>query len=393
MKKNQKQICSRCILDSDIPGIAFDEHGICNYCKIHDEMDRQHPLNRQGKKELKKIIKEIKIKGKGKKYDCLIGVSGGTDSTYCLYLAKKLGLRPLAVHMDNGWDSELAVSNIEQACRKLAIDLETKVLDWEAFKKIQLAFIKASVPEIETPTDLAIRPVLCKIAAEEGISYIINGQNFRTEGKIPLTWAYSDNRYISYVCRKFGENIDLKSYPRFTFKDFLYYGFIKKVKTIRILQYIDYRKDKVKNLLARQLDWRDYGGKHSESIFTRFLQCYILPQKFHIDKRKIHLSAEVRSGHLSRRLALARLKKPPITPEQAQNDQKYIIKKLNLTQEKFEKIMHDPPKTFLDYPSYFPLMYFFRSLIRIIYRVLEPTTPPLLVALDHLKILKPPKGI
>ncbi len=390
MKKNKnivkKQVCRRCILDSNIPSISFNNEGICNYCEIHDEMDAQHPLNKQGKKELHKIIKEIKAKGKGKKYNCIIGVSGGVDSTYCLYLAKKLGLRPLAVHMDNGWDSELAVSNIEKTCRKLGVDLETKVLDWEVFKELQLAFLKASIPEIETPTDLAIRPILCQVAAKEGISYIINGQNFRTEGKIPLTWAYADNRYINYIYKKFGKNKKLNNYPKFTIKEYFYYGFIKRIKTVRILQYMDYRKDQVKKLLIKELDWKDYGGKHSESIFTRFLQNYILIKKFNIDKRKIHISAEVRSGHLSRFSAFKKINQEPITVEQAQSDQKYILKKLNLTEKEFDKIMISKPKTFLDYPSYFSLMRLFRSLIKIVYRVLEPTTPPLIVALDHMKI-------
>src|SRR3989338_8841756 len=198
--------CTRCVLDVKVPEIKFDNSGLCNYCKIYEYLEQQYPLNKNSDKKFREIVEKIKRDGKNKKYDCLIGVSGGADSTYILYVVKKLGLRPLALHLDNGWNSEIAVSNIERATNKLNIDLKTVVLDWEEFKDLQIAFLKASVPDVEIPTDHAIEAILYKVANEEGIKYIFQGHNFRTEGKIPINWGYGDARYIKSVYQLFGKN-------------------------------------------------------------------------------------------------------------------------------------------------------------------------------------------
>ena len=376
------KICSRCILDSNVPGITFDDRGVCNYCKIHDEIEKQHPLNETGQQKLNEIIEEIKSRGKDKKYDCILGVSGGTDSTYMLYMAKKLGLRPLAVHMDNGWNSEIAVTNIKNAITKLGIDLHTVVLDWEEFKDLQIAFLKASTPDVEIATDHAIEAVLYRVAAEEDVHYIVQGHSFRSEGKIPVLWGYGDWRYIKSVYKKFGKNKKLKNFQKLSLFDFMYYFTIKRIKEIRLLYFMDYRKEEAKKILKDELGWRDYGGKHYESIYTRFIQSYLLPRKFNIDKRKVHFSALIRSGQMTRDEAFEKIKEPPISEEQAREDREYVIKKLGLTEEEFKEILSAEPKTFLDYPTYYPVIKRLRVPIRLAYRFVSPSTPAFLLLKD-----------
>lgn len=233
MDNKIKKICTRCICDTTIQGITFDAEGVCNYCHEYDERDRNYPLNDEGQSKLQIIIKNIKERGKGKEYDCIIGASGGTDSTYCLYLAKEWGLRPLAVHFDNGWNSEISVSNIKNATSKLDIDLFTWVADWEEFKDLQTAFLKASVPEADMPTDIAYLSVLYNCAIKEGLRYIITGSNFRTEGNQPPAWGYGDGKYIQSVYRMFGKQKKLQKIPNHTITDLIYYHFIKKIQLIK----------------------------------------------------------------------------------------------------------------------------------------------------------------
>lgn len=354
MANNQK-ICSRCILDTTVPSIRFDEKGVCNYCKIHDEMEKKYPLNEQGQQRLNQLVNEIKSKGKNNEYGCVVGISGGTDSTYCLYLAKKLGLRPLAVHLDNGWNSDIAVNNMEKAVTKLDIDLKTVTCDWKEFKNLQISFLKASVPDAEIPTDIAIHSVLYQVAAEEGIHYIINGHSFRAEGTTPLGWTYMDGRYIKSVNKKFWET-KMKSFPNLTISNLLYYVFVKRIKTVRLLYYLDYRKEDTKKILEKELGWEYYGGHHFESIYTRFVASYLLPEKFNIDKRKIEYSALVRSNQMTRDEALEKIKEPPISEAQLREDRDYVIKKLGLTEAEFEEILSAKPKTFLDYPTYYSII-------------------------------------
>lgn len=376
------KICSRCILDSNVPGITFDDRGVCNYCKIHDEIEKQHPLNETGQQKLNEIIEEIKSRGKDKKYDCILGVSGGTDSTYILYMAKKLGLRPLAVHVDNGWNSEIAVTNIKNAITKLDIDLHTVVLDWEEFKDLQIAFLKASVPDVEIATDHAIEAVLYRVAAEEDVHYIVQGHSFRSEGKIPVLWGYGDWRYIKSVYKTFSKTKRLKNFPKLSLFDFMYYFTIKRIKEIRLLYFMDYRKEEAKKILKDELGWRDYGGKHYESIYTRFIQSYLLPKKFNIDKRKVHFSALIRSGQMTRDEAFEKIKEPPISEVQAREDREYVIKKLGLTEEEFKEILSAELKTFLDYPTYYPVIKRLRVPIRLAYRFVSPSTPAFLLLKD-----------
>jgi len=355
------QRCTHCISDTTIPDIRFDENGVCNYCKIHDELEKEFPRGDAGKRKLDAVIEQIRLSGRGKPYDCVLGVSGGRDSTYTLYLAAKLGLRPLAVHFDNGWNSEIAVSNIKNAVSRLKIDLYTHVADWEEFKSLQVSFLKASVSDAEVPTDVAIFGTLHQAAAREGIRYIINGHSFRTEGVVPIGWTYMDGRYIKSIHRLFGGK-RLKTVPNFTMFDLLHYTLIKRIRVVPLLNYVEYRHEQVQAILEKELGWQYYGGHHHESYYTHFFQSFYLPTKFNIDKRLLEYSALVRSGYLSREDALEKMK------EEYKYDQdlvQYTVKKMCLSQDEFTDIMARPRKSFKDYPTYYPLMNVFRYPVKI----------------------------
>ncbi len=347
-------ICTRCVLDTTVPEIKFDEQGICNYCKIHDELEKKYPLGEEGEKRLNEIVNQIKEDGKDKKYDCIIGVSGGRDSTYTLYMAKKLGLRPLAVHFDNGWNSEIAVNNIQKSTTKLGVDLYTHVADWEEFKDLQIAFLKASVPDAEIPTDYVIISVLYEMALKEGVKYFIVGHNFRTEGTSPIGWTYMDGRYIENVHKLFGRKKEIKSFPIVNLPKLLNYMFVKGIREIRLLEYVDYNRKKINEVLSDELGWVYYGGHHHESIYTQFFQSYYLTKKFNIDKRKKDYSGMVRSGQMTREEALSEIQGKPYPVDQEIVE--YAINKLGLSKEEFKKIMDNPNKSFQDYPSYYPLI-------------------------------------
>lgn len=354
------QICSRCVMDDTVPGIQFDENGICTFCKIHDELEKKYPLNDETPIKLKKLVDKIKNDGRGKKYDCIVGVSGGRDSTYTLYNTVKLGLRPLAVHFDNGWNSELAVQNIKNACAKLNVDLYTLVADWEEFKDLQKSFLKASVPDGEVPTDWVITSVLYKVAYQEKLKYFIGGHSFRTEGTTPLTWTYQDGKYVKSIQKLYGEK-QVKSFPIMNMWEYIFYS-LYGIRYIRLLYYLPYNEKQVLETLSNELDWKNYGSKHFESTYTTFYQSYILTRKFNIDKRKIHYSALIRSGQLSREKALELLQKD--TFEGGLEMIEYNIKKLGLSSKEFENIMKSPVKSFKNYPSYFTLIKRLEPLIK-----------------------------
>lgn len=356
------KICSRCVLDTTVPDIWFDENGVCKYCKIHDEMEKSHPMGSEGQQKIERTVEKIKKSGKGKDYDCIVGMSGGRDSTYTLNLAVKLGLRPLVVHLDNGWNSEIAVSNIKKATEKLGVDLHTWVADWEIFKDLQLSFLKASVPDAEIPTDYAIYSVLFKMAVDKGIKYIIEGHSFRTEGTSPLGWTYMDGRYIKSVHKQFGK-LKLKNFPVLSLSQLLNNVFIKRIKYFRPLEYIDYRHKEVNKILADELDWQYYGGHHHESVYTEFFQSYLLPKKFNIDKRKTEYSALIRSGQRTREDALKEIreKEYAFNPEIVE----FTLSKLGLSQAEFDNIFQAKIKSFKDYPTYMPLIKKFRLPIRL----------------------------
>lgn len=337
-------------MDTTDPEIEFDDRGVCNHCRRCDEVLRKKAL---GEKRLRELVEKIIKEGEGKKYDCVMGVSGGVDSSYVAYMAKKLGLRPLAVHLDNGWDAELAVDNIEKILKKLDIDLYTHVIDWEEFKDLQLSYIKASVVDIEVATDHAIFALLYEVAEKQGVKYILSGSNVATEAIMPSSWAYkkTDLRNLKSIHGKWGEK-KLETYPKIGLFQWLYYRLVKGIRYVPFLNYMEYNKAEAKRVLQEELGWKDYGGKHHESVFTKFYQSYILPEKFGIDKRKAHLSTLICSGQISREEALAELEKPLYDREELERDRKYVLKKLGLAEKEFEDIMQAPIKKHEDYKTY-----------------------------------------
>lgn len=348
------QVCSKSVMDTIAdPDILFDSQGVCSYYYDYQEKAKLRLFNNdKNKSKLDEIVLKIKAEGKRNEYDCIIGVSGGVDSTYVAYFVKQLGLKPLAVHFDNGWNSELAVKNIEHVLNKLGIDLFTYVIDWEEFKSLQLAFLKASTPDGEIPTDHAITALLFQVATEKNVKYIINGNNFATESVMPLTWSYGhiDWQYIRWVNKTFGTR-KLKNYPFITPLKYFYYTVVKRIKIVSILNYVSYRKNEAMRVLKEELGWKYYGGKHYESVYTRFFQGYILPEKFQIDKRRAHLSTLIFSGQLTRDEALTELGKPIYPEGLLEEDKMFVNKKFELSTPAFHEIMSLPRKTFRDYPN------------------------------------------
>lgn len=347
--------CTRCIMDTSDPEITFDDKGVCKHCYRYDDiLDSRVFRGPEAETKLNALVESIKKTGKNKEYDCIIGVSGGVDSTYVAYLTKQLGLKPLAIHFDNGWNSELAVSNIEKTLDKLGIDLYTYVIDWDVFSDLQKAYLKASTPDGEIPTDHAINALLFKEASKRGIKHIISGMNFATESMAVRMWSYghSDWTYIKDVYKKHGSGLSLKKYPHFNFRNLFNWTFIKKIKVVSILNYIEYNKANTVELLQKELGWIKYEGKHYESVYTRFYQGYILPEKFNVDKRIGHLSDLIRAGQTTREQALEDIKND-IYPskELLAQDKEFMYKKFNYSKEEFEQIMNLPPKTFLDYKN------------------------------------------
>lgn len=360
--ENTNNICSRCIMDTTVPCITFDESGVCNYCKMQDKLVKKYPSGEEGTKKLSNIIQKIKYEGRNNPYDCIVGVSGGTDSTYTLYLAKKYGLRPLAVHFDNGWNSEIAVSNIKNAVSKLDVDLYTHVADWEEFKDLQISFLKAAVPDAEIPTDYIIISVLHEVAKKEGIKYIVDGHSFRAEGTTPIGWSYQDGRYIQSVHKIFGKQ-KITSFPILSLSKLMYYSFVKGIRHVRPLEYMHYSKREAKEILKKELSWKDYGGHHHDSIYTQFFQSYYLINKFNIDKRKREYSARIRSNVMTRQEALKKITSNPYPVDYEIVN--YTISKLGFTKNEFDTIMRAPIKTFLDYPTYFQIIQRFRFPIKV----------------------------
>lgn len=347
------QVCTRCIMDDTVKGIVFDDKGVCTFCHIHDELEASFPMDAETPKRLQELVAKIKKDGKNKKYDCVLGVSGGRDSTYTLVEAVRLGLRPLAVHFDNGWNSDLAVQNIKNVCQKLNVDLYTHVADWEEYKDLQRSFLSSSTPDAEVPTDWVIFSVLFREAAREGVKYIIHGHSFRTEGTTPLTWTYMDGKYVNYIHKKFGK-LKIKSFPVMSMIDYLYYTFIRRIRQVRMLYYLPYNEEEILEKLTKEVGWQSYGGKHHESKYTGFFQSFILTRKFNIDKRKLHYSALLRNGQMTREEALAKVQKDPYDGGKETLD--YCLKKLDYTHDEFETIMNEKPKLFLDYKSYYSLV-------------------------------------
>jgi len=352
------QICSKTVMDSIAdPDISFDENGVSNYWKeYHEVASKQLIHGEEGLQLWESKINEIKEAGKNKKYDCIIGVSGGVDSTYIAYLVKKAQLRPLVVHFDNGWNSETAVRNINNIINYLDADLYTLVVDWEEFRDLQRAYIRAGVVDIEVLTDHAIITTLYKLASKYKLKYVISGANIETEWLLPKNWIYNkiDSINLKDIHSKYGE-VPLKTYPLFTILKKKYYNNLKKLEFVYPINFLSYNKAEVKKLIQDEIGWEDYGGKHHESIFTKFYQNYILPTKFKIDKRKAHLSNLILSGQISREEALEELKQPLYDENELSRDKEFVVKKLGFSMEEFDEIMKEEPRSHYDYQTEGPI--------------------------------------
>ncbi|UTW62653.1 N-acetyl sugar amidotransferase [bacterium SCSIO 12741] len=377
------KVCNRCVLDESVPDIKFDKSGECNYCKAHDLLSADYPLGEKGKADWEALVAEMKKNGKGKQFDCIVGVSGGTDSTYLLLLAKEMGLRPLAVTFDNGWHSEIAVNNIKKALDILNIELRTYVMNWDEMKGIHRSFMKASLPWPDGTTDIGITSALYRIAAKEGVKHVLIGHDFRSEGKQPEEWTYVDAKMVKHIARK--NKVKLKSYPNLTMFDYLYYGMVKGIKNVRPFWYLPYDKPAAKKIIEEKVDWEYYGGHHHENIFTKFIISYWLPKKFGFDKRKVTLSALVRSGMMEREDALKELAQPPYDPEQMEEDREYVMKKLDISEEEFQEMWNAPNKKFTDYPSYFPFYNRYKKLILWVFKYILPFKPMTAYDVDEME--------
>lgn len=354
MPNLNKLVCKRCIMDSiNDPDILINDHGVCNHCITFDFEFNKLPKGINREKELDSIIKKIKLKGIGKNYDCLLGVSGGVDSSYLAYLCSIYGLRPLIIHFDNGWNSELSVLNIQNLLDKLGFDFETLVINWDEFKDLQLSYFKAGVVDLEFPTDHAILASMFKIAKKHNIKFVLSGHNVVTEGNyLPKSWVHSKLDYLNLkdIHKQYG-SIKLKTYPYLSFIKRLYNFYNSQFEYIQLLNLVDYNKFEVKKKLVSELSWKDYGGKHFESIFTRFYQGYILPNKFNIDKRVFHYSCLVQSEQITREHAIKLLQEPIYDKNLLESDKKYVLKKLNFNEATFEDYMRAPIRKHNEFKS------------------------------------------
>lgn len=339
------QVCTNCIMDSTDPEICFDEMGVCNHCNyFKNNIIPAWDLKSGSADNLDNTISKIKDYGRGKPYDCILGLSGGVDSSYLAVKAAQWGLRPLVVHVDAGWNSELAVMNIQQICQRLGFDLITHVIDWPTMRDLQLAFMKSNLANQDVPQDHAFFAALYNYANKEKIKYVLSGSNFATESILPQAWGYDamDATHLKSVHKKFGRK-NLKRFPILGFYDFYFkYPYVKKMEIIKPLNMIDYSKELAIQELESNYGWRYYGGKHYESRWTRFFQGYYLPHKFGYDKRKAHLASLVVTGEISRENALQQLSKPLYDPVLLREDKEFVSKKLGITIDELEKLIKEP---------------------------------------------------
>lgn len=348
------KICTRCIMDnSSDPLITFDEQGVCCHCKAYDNAIADLPKTAEEKKiQFDKLVNEMKNAGRGKEFDCVLGISGGVDSAYLAYVAHNAGLRILAVHVDAGWNTDIAVDNIKKMCSKLKIELHTIVVDWPTMKELQRAYMFSGLPNIDVPQDHAFLAATIAYARKYNIKYMLNGSNFATEGILPSNYGYSalDFRCIADVYKKCGRGkLSLRKYPKMNLFEYAMV-YMAKTRRINLLNYVEYSKTKAIEVLHHEFDWNYYGGKHFESRFTKFFQSYYLPKKFGYDKKRAHISSLIVGGELTREQGLVDMQDYSEYNEvQMLEDRDYILKKLDISLEEWEYIMSTPNKTEDDY--------------------------------------------
>lgn len=354
MDKIPYQICKRCVMDTTDKHITFDENGNCNHCEGYLETLKQHTYKPgTSEKEWEKLLQIIKTRGKDKKYDCLVGISGGVDSCFTAHLCKEFGLRPLLMHLDNGWDTEISVKNVKVMVDKLGFDFINYVIDWEEFKEIQLAFLKSSIVDLEIPTDIGILAANYELATKYDIPTIMSGGNYSGEGILPLQWGYhvmSDMKLYKHIVKKYSK-VPLRKVATVGLYGHFYHKFIKKIKTYYPLNYYPFNKDEARQFLIDNYGWENYGGKHHESKITAFWQSYAMPTKYNMDYRRATYSSQICSNQMTREEALEKLKELPYNAEGIANDKQYIAKKWGISVEELEKYLSLPPKTFEDFPN------------------------------------------
>jgi len=344
------RVCSRCIYDERVAAIEFDAQGVCNYCRQIDSLKVEYGTGTEvGRAKLEAIIQEIKRAGARREYDCVIGVSGGTDSSYMVYLAKQVwGLRPLAVHYDNTWNSAIATQNIRKVLAGIDVDLYTHVVDNKEADDIFRAFFRAGVAEIEASTDLALAETLYRAASRYGVGYALEGHSFVTEGVTPVGRNYFDGQYIRSIHRRFGTR-PMRTYPLMTFSRFLWWSCVARIRKIRPLWYVGYSKEVARAFLEKSFGWKYYGGHHLENRMTAFFHGIYAPQKFHVDFRNNSLAALVRNGQMSREEAWADYNKPPQVESELLA---YFKKRLELSDDEYERVMQESPRDWHEYPTY-----------------------------------------
>ena len=356
MDKRSYQVCTNCVMDTSDFQIVFDASGVCDHCiSFRNEVLPHWHTDQRGRAELERTVAQIKREGKGKDFDCILGMSGGVDSSYLTYVAKEeLGLRPLVFHVDAGWNSQEAVNNIEKLVDGLGLDLYTEVIDWEEMRDLQLAFFKAGVPHIDVPQDHAFFATMYNFASKYNIKYILTGANYATECvKNPLEWIYfgTDVRQIRDIHRKFGQR-PLTSFPLSNIlRHKVYLRYIRGIRVVMPLNFVPYVKQDAVKLLSEKFGWQTYPQKHFESRFTRFYEGYWLPTKFGFDTRKVQFSSLILTGQLTRAEALERLKRPPYDEATIAHDFAYVATKLGIPITELEGYLHAPNKTYRDYAS------------------------------------------
>lgn len=367
---NQYQICKRCVMDTSDMDIVFDNNGYCQHCTNYLSTISHSAFDKDTANELlSSMIAQIKERGKGLPYDCLVGISGGVDSCYTAYLCHKWGLRPLLLHMDNGWNSEISVVNIRKMIEKLKLDYMSYVLDWNEFRDIQLAFLKSSLVDLEMPTDIAILSSIYKTADKYKIPYIISGGNYSGEGILPLTWGYhvlKDMKLYRHIVNTYS-NAKINKIPTVGLIGEFYYKFIKRIKTVYPLNFVNYDKDKAREFLKAEFGWQDYGGKHHESKITAFWQSYAMPTKYNMDYRRATYSSQICTGQMTREEALILLEKLPYVQENIDKDKQYIAKKYQISLADLEKYLLLKPKTYKDFPNNKFVIQAFYKLYRVIF--------------------------
>lgn len=357
-------LCARCVYDDRTPGISFDGDGICNYCHVHDAMDLQYPTGPEGERILRTVVDRIREGGRGRKYDCVVGVSGGCDSSFMLYKMVELGLRPLAVHFDNTWNSPIATTNIYNVLEKLGVELDTYVVNNKEFDDLSRSFLLAGVKDIDITTDIGLTTTLYRAAEKHGVKYVIEGHSFRTEGIAPLGWVYMDGKYIESVHRQFGTR-PMATFPNLWLSDFLRFAAVRNIRRIRPLYYIDYQKEDAKRFLSENLNWAWYGGHHLENRWSAFVHNYFWRRRYGIDGRVLGHAALVRSGQMSRADALEQLVDPPEIIGEVVD---LVKKRLNFSDVEFEAVMDAPRKTYADYATYKRTFERLRPLLWVLYK-------------------------